>query len=67
MGKTMRERLDRVESQKTCRVNLGIAATEAPRTNATFLDLVRPNGERVVYGGECQPRLSNRDYFGFIV
>jgi hypothetical protein len=30
------------------------------------LDLVRPNGERVVYGGECQPRLRNRDYAGFI-
>jgi hypothetical protein len=29
------------------------------------LDLVRPNGERVVYSGECQPRFRERDHFGF--
>jgi hypothetical protein len=31
-----------------------------------FLDLVRPNGERVVYSGERQPRFRQGSYFGFV-
>ena len=29
------------------------------------LDLGGPNGERVVYGGECQPHFRKGGYFGF--
>jgi hypothetical protein len=30
-----------------------------------FLDLVRPNGERVIDGGKCQPCIRKGGRFGF--
>jgi hypothetical protein len=67
MGKTLREPIERVQCQKTCRVNFDSRRRCGPHLVHLSLDLVRPNGERIVHSGECQPRRRNRDYSGSIV